>query len=115
MDWTSTLISTAIICGLFFLIRVIGYYIEKFKPRTIDPREMKVSNFSVLKLKEENETLWIGGNRLVQSQIESLVKTYPTKKIELYKGETILPDAKYATYENGKLLYESTGKEVVII
>lgn len=112
-DFIDVLCSVLLIGGLLAFIKLIGCYIEKILRKGNTKRV--INNIECEVLKNTPQEIWIGGKKLIQSQIEAIVKDCKESYVQIVflEGHTRALGKRYAVFADGVLRYES-GKKVEI-
>lgn len=113
-DLIVALLSILLMSGLLFMLKLIGVGIKYlFKGKK---NEKVIANRKYIVLKETTDEIWIGGNRLIQSQILTIINEFKEKykEIVFIKGDSEQDGEKYAIYKNETLIYCETGKIVQV-
>ena len=105
------LLSITLIAGFLYLLKLLGYAYERLNKPKVAKSEGNAINYIVLS--DSSDELCVGGNRLILSQMEEIIKEKKTShsKISFYEGKTKPLASKYAFYKDGKIHYLS-GKVV---
>lgn len=107
------LCSILLISALIFVIKLIGYYCEK----AVRKRHTKliVGNTEYEVLKDTPNEIWVGGKRLVLSQMKDIINSRKSthKQIVFLEGYSKTLGKKYAVFANDVIRYVS-GKEIMI-
>ena len=106
-------ISILMIGCLLSLAKLIGYWIERRLKKGNTKKIIAGKTFDCLT--DTSDELCIGGKRLIQSQMEIIIRECECchKRIDFVEGSTKLFGKRYASYCNKVLRYD-TGKEVFI-
>ena len=104
--------SSLLIGGFFFLLKVGGLY-DRYTKRSMVKKKIGEREYDVYL--DTSEELCIGGGKLIQSQMESIIREVGSsyKKITFVEGNANFLGEKYATYSDGFIKYK-TGKVVEI-
>lgn len=112
-DWIDIIISILMIGGLLFVVKIIGYFIERRIKKGNTQKVIAGKTYDCYS--DTPDELCIGGKKLIQSQMETIIHEckHNHKRIVFIDGSTKFFGKIYASYGNKVLRYE-TGKEVFI-
>lgn len=112
-DSIDVFISSLLIGGFFFLLKVVGGLYDRYTKRSMVKKKIGEREYDVYL--DTSEELCIGGGKLIQSQMESIIREVGSsyKKITFVEGNANFLGEKYATYSDGFIKYK-TGKVVEI-
>lgn len=105
------LFSYLLISTFLLIMLLVGYYLEK----VLQKRNTKliIGNTAYEVLKDTPDEIWVGGKRLVLSQMKDIIESCKNthKQIVFWDGNTTLFGKRYAIFANGIIRYVS-GKEI---
>ena len=89
-DLLGTLAGIAYLAFFFFAIKLIAYYLHKWKIKRLEPYKKEIEGITYYELHKGNEVSVIGNeHKMVRSQLEKIVPQYHSKVISFREGLSI--------------------------
>jgi len=109
-DWIDVLLGVLLTAFLLWSIKLLGYGIERLLKRNTSTRV--IAGIDCVVLEEAQQRLAIGGKRLIQSQMEAIIKASNVEEIVFYDGSNNLTAKAYASYRDGMIKFLDSGRIV---